>query len=66
MAQPHRGDRHLVASRLPRNLADVVLAEAKRQGLSYSEYIARVLADAHGIQLPTADTGGQEALPISA
>lgn len=66
MAQPHRGDRHLVASRLPRKVADAVQAEAKRRGLSNSEYIAQVLATAHGFTPSEPPRGKQEALPISA
>lgn len=49
MAQPHKGDRELVSSRLPRPLADLVREAAQARDISISAYIAEVLADRHGL-----------------
>ncbi|TDE88160.1 hypothetical protein EXU48_23860 [Occultella glacieicola] len=41
--QPHKGDRRLLAARVPRSQADEVERRADALGLSISEYIASVL-----------------------
>jgi len=46
--RPSKGDRALLLTRPPIELAQAVRAEAERQNLSYSDYIANVLAAAHG------------------
>lgn len=50
--RPSKGDRHVFISRVPRAAADRIMAEAEKLGLSYSEYIAYVLANAHDIPTP--------------
>lgn len=46
--RPSKGNREPLLTRAPADLAQVVRDEAERLGLSYSEYIANVLADKHG------------------
>lgn len=66
--RPSKGDRHLFATRLPRPVADSVQARSDELGLSYSEYIAWILANAHGFTEPmppgTATRSEQARLPI--
>lgn len=50
--RPSKGDRHLFGTRVPRLVADAVQENADKHGLSYSEYIAWVLANAHGFETP--------------
>ncbi len=65
--RPHKGDRVLIASRPSRIVADLVRQRAAEAGLSISDYVAKVLAEVHGVpeagpQLP-ANTS-QEVLPL--
>lgn len=46
--RPGKGDRVPLLTRPPLDLARAVRAEAERLDLSYSDYIANVLAAAHG------------------
>jgi len=46
--RPHKGDRSTLITRPPTPLAEAVRDEAERQGLSYSDYVANILAAAHG------------------
>jgi hypothetical protein len=46
--RPSKGNREPLLTRAPADLAQVVRDEADRLGLSYSDYIANVLADKHG------------------
>lgn len=46
--RPSKGNREPLLTRAPADLAQVVRDEADRLGLSYSDYIANVLADRHG------------------
>ncbi len=46
--RPSKGKRQPLLTRAPAELAQVVRNEADRLGLSYSDYIANVLADKHG------------------
>lgn len=48
MAQPHKGDRELFATRLPLPVGDLVRAAAAQRGISMSEYLAQVVAAHHG------------------
>lgn len=48
--RPSAGPRHAILTRLPQQLADVVTAEADARDMSYSEYVAIVVAKAHGFQ----------------
>lgn len=52
--RPSAGPRHAILTRLPQPVADRVLAEADARDMSYSEYVAIVVATAHGFdgQLP--------------
>lgn len=40
-----KGDRHLIASRVPRAIADQAFAEAGERGMSMSDFVAAVLAE---------------------
>lgn len=44
MAQPHKGQRLLIASRPPQRVAEVIQARAAECDVSVSEYVAAVLA----------------------
>ena len=56
MAQPFKGDRVLMASRIPLPAADRVRREAAARGQSLSEYIAAVLCREVGLpELAPAD-----------
>lgn len=46
--RPSKGDRLTLLTRTPAALGLAVQAEAERLDLSYSDYIANVLAAAHG------------------
>ncbi|MGZ4524769.1 MAG: hypothetical protein ACXVXO_15380 [Mycobacteriaceae bacterium] len=46
--RPSKGDRAPLLTRPPIELAQAVRAEAERLDLSYSDYIANILAAAHG------------------
>lgn len=52
VGRPSKGDRHTFMTRVPRAAADLIQEEAHRRGTSYSEYIAYVLATAHGVDMP--------------
>lgn len=65
--RPSKGDRHQFITRVPRAAADRIQAEADRLDLSYSEYIAYVLANAHGIETPLPEHASydQRELPLA-
>lgn len=46
--RPSKGDRAPLLTRPPLELAQAVRAEAERLDLSYSDYIANILAATHG------------------
>lgn len=48
--RPSAGPRHAILTRLPQEVADLVTAEADARDMSYSEYVAIVVARAHGFQ----------------
>jgi len=67
--RPHKGDRSTLITRPPTPLAEAVRDEAERQGLSYSDYVANILAAAHGfppvaappVATPAASAAAQDA-----
>lgn len=46
--RPSRGKRHPFFTRIPEELASEVIEEADARDMSYSEYIALVVAEKHG------------------
>jgi hypothetical protein len=58
MAQPNKGQRHLIQSRVPLYLRDQVAEYAANHGLAVSEALADLAAKALGAPLPS------EVLPI--
>lgn len=63
--RPHKGDRHVMVTRAPREVADSVMDHASRQGVSISEYIATALAEHEGLShLAPVKNLPQERLPI--
>ncbi len=50
--RPSMGDRHFFGTRVPRQVADLVQETADKHGLSYSEYLAWIIANAHGFETP--------------
>lgn len=63
--RPSKGDRKLLTTRPPRALADVICGEADRLGLTWSDYIANVLAQAHGFP-PIATPKDEEQMRLTA
>ena len=66
--RPSKGDRDLLVTRPARAVGDAVRARADAQGLTISEYIAAVLAEAHDLpqHAPRRDIHpAQEELPLS-
>ncbi len=47
--RPSKGDRDLIVSRPSRAVGDAVRQRADEAGLTISDYVAAVLADAHGL-----------------
>lgn len=64
--RPSKGHRELMATRPAIELAALVRIAADDAGMSISEYIATVLAKAHGVPhlAPTVHTNTQEELPL--
>lgn len=52
--------------RWPTSHRKVYEERARDVGLSLSEYIIRVVAEVHGLDLPDISTEGQEQLPLTA
>lgn len=59
--RPSKGNRSTLITRPPAELADAVRDEAERLGLTYSDYIANLLAAAHSFPpvVAPSDPGGQ-------
>lgn len=57
--QPHKGDRRLLGTRLPRAVADEVEERALATGISISDYLSRLVAD-HLATAPLPRTGQGE------
>jgi hypothetical protein len=53
MAQPNKGDRHQIKTRLPGYLDARVVTYAESKGLSISEAVADLCAEALGEPLPS-------------
>jgi hypothetical protein len=65
--RPSKGNRATLLTRPPVALVEAVRAEAERQDLSYSDYIANVLAAAHGFPPVVAPKDqAQLTMPLSA
>ena len=47
--RPSAGPRHVIVTRVDIKVADLVRAEAEARDMSYSGYVAAILAQAHGI-----------------
>lgn len=64
--RPSKGDRHAFMTRIPRAAADRVQEDAQRLGISYSDYIAYLVANAVGVEtsLPSTSQDRQEELPL--
>jgi hypothetical protein len=65
--RPHKGDRALIATRLAQPLATVVRDRADEAGMTITDYVAMVLARAHGMPefAPASSvTAEQEVLPL--
>lgn len=45
MPQPHKGDRKLIATRIPRDLVTVVKARAEARELTVSEYLMALIQE---------------------
>lgn len=48
----HKGPRHTQSVRFPIDHAEVYRQRARAAGLELSDYVARVMAEAHGLDLP--------------
>jgi len=70
--QPNKGPRRFMSVRLPESLADDVIREADRMGLTISDYMVVVAAKAHGHEIPEYvqrklhAAEGQSQLPLGA
>ena len=64
--RPSKGDRDHIVTRPSRVVGDVVRQRADEAGLTISDYVASVLARAHGLPEPVLVAGerGQEVLPL--
>lgn len=65
MAQPHKGDRVLIASRPLRDVYDGVQQRAAARGVSISQYTADVLANHIGREDLVRDLDKREGLPLA-
>lgn len=64
MAQPHKGARVVVMTRLSQPVWDATKADADTHGISISQYVADVMAAYHGRGGHDAGTGVQEVLQL--
>ncbi|MDQ2850806.1 MAG: toxin-antitoxin system [Actinomycetota bacterium] len=64
--RPSKGERHVVVTRPHRVVADSLMAHAKEQGVSISDYVADVLARHEGLDhlAPTPPKTKQPKLPL--
>ncbi len=66
MAQPHKGDRVLLASRPPKSVYEEIRDRATARGISISQYAADVLAQHVGRPDLVAELGREkEGLPLA-
>lgn len=68
MPQPPKGEREPFTVRVPPPHAEVYRREATQRGLRWSDYLALVLAEAHGLDTPPwmQASENQEVLPKTA
>ncbi len=59
--RPHKGDRRMVAARLPRPLVDAAYEHAAQRGMTFNDLVGELLAAEVGTTYQT-----QEALPRTA
>jgi len=64
MAQPHKGDRVLIAARPPQAVYGAVRQRAAEHGMSISQYVSDVLA-AHVGRADLVRGDGEEGLPLA-
>lgn len=64
--RPSKGDRHAILAKLPRPLADVVIDEAQRRGISYGDMVVYLVACGLGYDVPEPGCvdDAQEELPV--
>jgi hypothetical protein len=64
--RPSKGERDMLVSRMAKPLADEVRSRAEELDLTYSDYVASVLAEAHGMPqyAPKRHDRTQEELPL--
>lgn len=64
--RPYKGDRDHIVTRPSRVVGDLVRQRADEAGLTISDYVADLLARAHGVSEPrsAARDRGQEVLPL--
>lgn len=69
MGRQHMGEREFIAARPPKVVADAVRARADLHGVSLSQYVSALLADAVGlpeaVPLPDLPESGQQELPLT-
>lgn len=65
--RPSKGDRHAFMTRIPRETADALMAEAERLNVTYGDLIAYHVARSLGTstKLPQFERLAQEALPLT-
>jgi hypothetical protein len=65
--RPSKGDRTVLWSRVPTEVADAIKAEATRRGLPYGDVVAEILSGHYGVDYaPTRSSRIQEALELTA
>lgn len=65
IGRPSKGERHVIVTRPAKPVADVVMQQAAEHGMSISEYVAAVLANAHGMpEFAPKAPYDQEVLPL--
>ena len=62
--RPSKGDRDHIVTRPSRVVGDLVRQRADEAGLTISDYVASVLARAHGVPEADLRTRDQEVLPL--
>lgn len=61
MPQPHKGDRKAQTVRFPRDQFAVYEQNASALGLPVADYVVKVLAEAHGFDVPEWARGSRTA-----
>ena len=60
-----KGSRHIFTTRIPTPLASQLRADAERLELSYSDFIANVVAEKYGLP-PVAEPKGKDQMKLTA